>query len=41
MDVAKDFMQQDDIEFGHIDPTSYDPKELELLNLDDYFEHGF
>ena len=28
LEVAKDFMQQDDIEFAHIDINKYDEKQL-------------
>lgn len=41
LEIAKDFMQQDDIEFAHIDTNAYNSNELDLLALEEYKESGY
>lgn len=36
LELSKDFMQQDDIEFAHIDTTTYPPSELEIYDLKEF-----
>ena len=40
-EVAKDFIQQDDIEFAHVDTQTYPKRELDFLRLFTYEEEGW
>ena len=36
LEIAKDFMQQDDVEFAHVDTNTYPENELAMINLGEY-----
>ena len=41
METAKDFIAQDDIEFGHIDSYKFPKTDLDSLNLSVFQEEGY